>query len=125
MRQRVAGCVAGIVAVLGWEALTATSHPTLYVRPYEPPEDPLVALSEGVVGVTAPERPRPESSRLGGANAHVRVASAADLPEPSTAPCEVAAALCDDVSAPLAAGAYVDAGAAPSPGSACGGTGPG
>ena len=51
MYMRLAGCVAGIVGVLGWEAATAAVHPTLDLKAEAPVEvdDPLVALSEGVV----------------------------------------------------------------------------
>jgi hypothetical protein len=51
--RRVAGCLAGITAVLAWEALTATSHPGLQVRPLAAAGDPLVMLSEGVLAQTA------------------------------------------------------------------------
>jgi hypothetical protein len=51
MYMRVAGCVAGIVGVLGWEAATAAVHPTLNLKAAEvvQMEDPLLALSEGVI----------------------------------------------------------------------------
>jgi hypothetical protein len=56
MYMRLAGCVAGIVGVLGWEAAVAAVHPTLDLKAAAPRvevDNPLVALSEGVMAAPA------------------------------------------------------------------------
>jgi hypothetical protein len=72
MGQRVGGCILGLVAVLSWEAVSAASRPTVRLESASPQrEDPLLALSEGVIGTgTLPVEVQ---------QAHVTVQTAADV----------------------------------------------
>jgi hypothetical protein len=112
MYMRLAGCVAGIVGMLGWEAATA-AHPTLHLKANAPIEtgNPLVALSEGVIAT--PSTPAVQHDRE-------RTWSLAPARQQGAQPCNVAAVSC---SQPI----KEDAGVAPvsaSP-SACKGAGKG
>jgi hypothetical protein len=113
MYMRLAGCVAGIVGVLGWEAATAAIHPTLNLKASVAVEasDPLVALSEGVMATPPAPAVHHERERTWSFVAPQRI-------QPQ--PCSVAAVSC---SHPI----KEDAGVAPVSASpaACKGAGPG
>jgi hypothetical protein len=50
MRERIAGCLICLVAMLTWEALSASSHETVRIPPPAVQSGPLVELSQGIVG---------------------------------------------------------------------------
>jgi hypothetical protein len=111
MYMRLAGCVAGIVGVLGWEAMTAAFHPTLNLKASAASDDPLVALSEGVLAEpTAPAEHRE----------HERTWSLLVPPRRQAPSCSVVAVSCQEPTKDDAGVARVSASPA-----ACPGAGPG
>jgi hypothetical protein len=107
MHMRLAGCVAGIMGVLGWEAMTAAMHPVLTLKPSAPVSearvlsDPLAVLAEGVMAAPPATAERPQ---------HGRTWSLAAPPESQTDSCRVAAvSACRGAAQP----AKQDAGVAP------------
>ena len=57
MRERIAGCLICLVAMLTWEALSASSHGTVRIPPPALQSGPLVELSQGSVGAAQAEVP--------------------------------------------------------------------
>ena len=114
MRERIAGCLICIVAMLAWEALSASSHEAVRAPSSMVEAGPLVELSAGIVGARSAQPTGTPGDQVADAAVFEWVE---DLLPVVATPCEpVVVATCDEAKPAATSAAHTedDAGVGPS-----------